>query len=475
MQIYVSPVPIGEMSERTAGEMVPIKALISGEMSVNDIPVNPNIDIQALKVGEQDPLEVVVEVPATRSKRGWNYKPQAIQSLVNKTMEQGLPGFLGHQKPENVGSEFPTPVTHWVGAKWDSNAPIKNKNGKVIGKGKGYFRGVVDKAAGDLKRWIKAKAIRTVSIYGLPKLQKVAGETNVVDYDGLSIDWTPLGRAGMPTSIVATGEMEDQLFGELDGSYEDLKQAIREAAKVALNASNNDYVYIRKVKYDDSTAIVEYENKEGIKLFSFPYGIVDGEVKLGEKTEVVKKEVYEPVGEISNGGANKEMNWREILAQLKQMLANRDVTLAQVVGEMGITTNQIAGEIQEVKEALDAKETLEKVKESLGITGEMDVVKAAKDAAQAVTEQNKANHSELIDNCIKEKVTGEMAQKLVKRMLHVSQNATKEQITGEIDVMLKDETLKETFSKLHIDKPAGVGGETTPGTSQGLKTKRVSL
>ena len=77
--------------------------------------------------------------------------------------------------------------------------------------GKAYFRGVVDKAASDLKRWIKAKAIRQVSIFGIPKLQKVNGETHVVDYKPLSIDWTPLNRAGMPTSVVAIGEMDEIL------------------------------------------------------------------------------------------------------------------------------------------------------------------------------------------------------------------------------------------------------------------------
>ena len=89
-------------------------------------------------------------------------------------MSQGLPGFLGHQKPEDVDSQFPTPVTHWVGAKWEN--------------GRAYFRGVIDKAAADLKRWIKAHTIRQVSIFGVPKLQRVNGEYNVVDYKPLSID-----------------------------------------------------------------------------------------------------------------------------------------------------------------------------------------------------------------------------------------------------------------------------------------------
>ncbi len=182
------------------GEMASVQAVVSGEMKVEDVPLAPWADLQALKAGDPEPMEVVVEIPAGKSKRGWNYTPEALQKIVGEVMSQGLPGFLGHQKPEDVDSQFPIPVTHWVGAKYEN--------------GKAYFRGVIDKAADDLKRWIKSKAVRTVSIFGVPKLQQTAGETNVVDYKPLSIDWTPLGRAGMDTAVVAIGEMDEIIGGE---------------------------------------------------------------------------------------------------------------------------------------------------------------------------------------------------------------------------------------------------------------------
>lgn len=191
------------MSEKRKAQTVRLTAAITGEMRVEDVPLAPWADLNAIKGEDDDPLEVVVDVPAGKSKRGWNYTPQALQKIVGEVMHQGLPGFLGHQKPENVDTEFPTPVTHWVGAKWEN--------------GRAYFRGVIDKAASDLKRWIRGKVIRQVSIYGQPKLQNTAGEINVIDYLPLSIDWTPLNRAGMPTSIVATGEM-DAIGGEFDSS-----------------------------------------------------------------------------------------------------------------------------------------------------------------------------------------------------------------------------------------------------------------
>lgn len=355
------------------GEMASVQAVVSGEMKVEDVPLAPWADLAALKAGDPEPMEVVVEIPAGKSKRGWNYRPEALQKIVKEVMEQGLPGFLGHQKPENVDHEFPTPVTHWVGAKWEN--------------GKAYFRGVIDKAASDLKRWIKAKAVRTVSIFGVPKLSKVAGETHVVDYRPLSIDWTPLGRAGMPTAVVAIGEMD----------------------------------------------------------------------------------------EIIAGGETKEMSWKEVVSKLKEMLATKEVTIGQVVGEMGWKAEDIAGEIDAewLKKVTGAVETLDKVKETLGVSGEMDVLEVAKAAKTALDEKSKADFEKVIDEAVKEKVTGEMAQALVKKMLQVQQGATKEQIAGEIDKLLADETIKSAIGRLYTDQPPIIGGLSNNSKNSETTTLRV--
>ena len=363
-----------ESLTETVGEITAVQAIISGEMQVEDVPLASWADLQALKAGDPEPVEIVVEIPAGKSRRGWNYTPESLKAIVGEVMNQGLPGFLGHQKPENIDYEFPTPVTHWVGALWKD--------------GKAYFRGVIDKAASDLKRWIKAKAIRQVSIFGAPKLQKVNGETHVVDYKPLSIDWTPLNRAGMPTSVVAIGEMD----------------------------------------------------------------------------------------EIIIGGGQNPMNWKELVSQLKQMLASKEVTLGQVVGEMGWKPEEIAGEIDSkwLQEVTSAVETLGKVKEVLGVTGEMDVVQVAQDAKKTLDESIKAAREKLIEETIKEKVAGEMAQALVKKMLQLPEGElTKEVITGEIDKLLADEVVKNTISKFHIDKLPFINNTgDNGGTSSALRVKR---
>ncbi|OJF16981.1 MAG: hypothetical protein A6D91_04675 [Bacillaceae bacterium G1] len=370
------------------GEMASVQAEVAGEMRVEDVPLAPWADIEALKSGDPDPMEVVVEIPAGRSKRGWNYRPEALQRIVGEVMAQGLPGYMGHMRADEVDHKFPVPVTHWVGAKWEN--------------GKAYFRGVIDKSAADLKRWIRGKAVRTVSIFGLAKLQKVSGETHVVDYKPISIDWTPLGRNGMPTRVVAVGEMADDVI-------------IGEVA-------------------DDT---------------------------------------------IITGGEDKGMNWKELVQKLRDMVSRGEVTVGQIVGEMGWTKpDVIAGEIDAswVKDVTGAVETLGKVKEVLRVSGEMDVVAVATEARKALDEKAAAERERMIDEIVKEKVAGEMAQALVKKMLHVPEGATKEAVAGEIDKLLADETIKTALSNYYTDQrppisfTAGDGG-----TSGSVRSRKQAI
>ncbi|ACV64899.1 hypothetical protein Dtox_4232 [Desulfofarcimen acetoxidans DSM 771] len=373
MHAYWLPRPVGEMAGNDDA-VVYLQAGISGEIKPEDVPLASGVDLTTLKNDDEDPLEVVVEVPTGRSKRGWNYKPEAIQAIVKHVQEKTLSGFLGHQKPEDVDSEFKPPVTHWVGAIWKD--------------GKGYFRGVVDAAANDLKRWIRSKRVNQVSIFGVPKLVKVAGETQVVDYLPMSIDWTPLDRAGMPTRIVAVGEM-DQIIG---------------------------------------------------------------------------------------GG--ETLNFQELIAMLKKMLHGREITMGQLAGEMGWTVSSLAGELDAkwLQYIKNNEELLEKVREALGITGEMDILARAKEAYASLEEKKKASQAELIDQVVKEKVSGEIAQSLVRRILTVPEDATKEQVAGEIDKALNDPALKDAISKLRTDRPAYTGSVQSTKDSGGmLVTRKVNI
>jgi hypothetical protein len=168
---------------------------LAGEMAAADIPLSRAVSqsqLDALMAGDEDPLPVVIEVAPGKSSRGWNYTEAALQKLVGHVQEKSLNGIMGHQTEDSLATEFRPPVTHWVGATWQD--------------GKAYFRGVVDKTAPDLKRWIKAGRVTQPSIFTRPTLKR----NEVVDLEPLSIDWAPLDRAGMSTAkIVAWGEMSD--------------------------------------------------------------------------------------------------------------------------------------------------------------------------------------------------------------------------------------------------------------------------
>jgi len=383
----------GEMSQATDDFMM-LFGNVSGEMQmdVNSIPVAPSVDLEALKSGDDDPLEVVVEVPASKSTRGWNYTANSLKSIVNKVNTNTLNGFLGHQKAEDVSNQFLPPVTHWVGAKMQ---------GEIA-----YFRGVVDKSAEDLKRWIKSGRIKQVSIFGRPKLQNVAGETHVIDYDPMSIDWTPLDRAGMKTSIVAmSGEM-----WSLDGNGPD-------------------------------------DNK---------------------------------------GGANN-MNPEELLKAMREMANNRQINMTMIAGEMGMTAEQIVGELDNefLQNAKNAVETLNKVNSALGVTGEMDTVEVAVEAAKAIETAKKAEFQTVLGEMMETKVASEAVRKdmndsstVIGRLWeyhanNIDSNLSKEELAGEMDNFLNDNAVKGLISNYHTDKPVNVGGKGT-GNSD-LKIKRVSL
>jgi hypothetical protein len=174
----------------------------------------------------------------------------------------------------------------------------------------------------------------------------------------------------------------------------------------------------------------------------------------------------------NNNKGGKTMDFKELMQNLKGLLQTGTVTYKQVFGELGVTTELVAGEMEDIKQAVSAKDTLDKVKVALEVTGEMDIVDMAKKAHEAVVNAEKAGFQKVVDDVVKEKVTGEMAQNLVKKMLKVEDGAAKEVISGEIDNILKDEFVKNLISQEHLDIPTGTsilgspaGGNAGSGVS----------
>ena len=68
-------------------------------------------------------------------------------------------------------------------------------------------------------------------------------------------------------------------------------------------------------------------------------------------------------------------------------------------------------------------------------------------------------------------VNGEMAQGLVKKMLRLPENPTAEQISGEIDSVLADNTVKAVLAQAHIVSVPPQGGTEGSDNSDGFFTK----
>lgn len=401
-------------------------SLITGlsNKSVEFVPISNNVNIEALKAGDKDPLEVVVEVPATKSKRGWNYTAESIKDIVRVVNESTLNGFLGHQKSENVDTEFPDIQTHWVGAVFDENSKI------------GYFRGLIDPDAHKLKRWIRSKRIKQVSIYGQPKLQQGKNGTDVVGYSPLSIDWTPLDRCGMPTRIVASGEMSIDYF---TGEFESTDNQDNEI-NVFISSISGSYNNLKVLETDKNNKVVEIAFKDNgeYKTKKLNYGNIN---KDDKNTNL-------------NKGGNEKVEKSEILKNLRTNYLEGTITDAEI-GEILKLTN---------KSIMDASIASE--------VGEMSVeqLKEAKTAKEELTKtKNKEQFDKVFKEVVTELVTGEQAQKFITETFKTKE-IEKDKIKGEMEEYLKLESIKNVLAGMaSTSKPnsgnnsGGIGGSSSSG------------
>lgn len=326
-------------------ELAQLGARITGEMAVKDIEVSSAVDIEALKSGDDDPLEVVVEIPVSQSKRGWYYTHEALKDIVDAVNERTLHGFLGHQKAEDVPNEFPDPVTHWIGAKMEDDAA--------------YFRGVVDATATKLKRWIKSGVVKNVSIFGEAHLAEANGDTHVVGYDPLSIDWTPLERMGMPTRIVAVGEMRGINTNE------------HEEDKGGNNVNPEELLSNLKTMYSNKQVTPKMVSDAlGVSAVQLAGEMDDSFKEKHSKSEAVLKELEGVTGEMDPVKAIKELKTK---ADKYEQVQSK-----QIIGEMA--GKKISNE-NAAKDFMDEKTPLGKLWDihSQSFTGDENALSAEMD------------------------------------------------------------------------------------------------
>jgi hypothetical protein len=200
-----------------------------GEVAVlgarpDDIPLSQAVsqaDLDALKAGDDDVLQLVARIGPGKGGRNWSYAPSALAQLVEHVQAHSLNGYLGHLTDEQIAHEFPLPAVHWIGAKLDGQDAL--------------VRGIVDRSSPDLKRWLRAKRVTQPSILTRPKLVKRGGQTVVESFDEiLSIDLAPLGRAGMESArIEYAGEVRPPQNGSRDMDTAKLAEALNAPSDTA--------------------------------------------------------------------------------------------------------------------------------------------------------------------------------------------------------------------------------------------------
>lgn len=172
-----------------------------------DIPISPNIDVADLTKGDTSTDKFIyayTDSGLSKNKRDW--RPMIMDRIAQQVMDQNPPGNMGHVNPKNVGYELPLPVVTWIGAVTEL-LPDGVKRLWL----KGYV--IPTDEGNNLKTYIRAKAINSISVYGgltlLPNPE--TGTQEVLDIDLKSIDISGKLKEGLNSGIT-------ELAGEMDAS-----------------------------------------------------------------------------------------------------------------------------------------------------------------------------------------------------------------------------------------------------------------
>jgi hypothetical protein len=180
-----------------------VAVLTPSEAEPYEVPFAAGFDFDALKSVDEDPFFATIRIQGGRGDQGAGavYDDTILQSIESQINEKRPPGYKGHQDPEKTDWEYREPVTAWVGAKF---VPGADGHGELI------VKGYVPTTAPDLRTQLQlaesgADVVNSVSIFGVREIEN----DQVKSFDLWSLDWTPKGRAGMQTELLAvSGEQK---------------------------------------------------------------------------------------------------------------------------------------------------------------------------------------------------------------------------------------------------------------------------
>ena len=402
---------------------------ICGQMSPDSIPVSAAIDLAAMKEGDPDPLEVVVEIEfgeANPAKDGTIFQRSFFEEFCASIDKRPLGGGEGHIDPATINFAKRHFGTYWVGYQLDAD--------------RAYFRGYVDRDETKLKRDIRAGLIQEVSVYGKIRFQKVDKAWHAVGCpEPWSLDWTDPGRQGMKTRLVATGQME---------LFEEDKRGLIEKA-VRAKYGTDTWVYIEAT----AESYIIIRESDGGKWYKLDYRVENGAAILGEAQEVERVVSYIPA---APAGKEQEVELKdvtndELLAELNARKSTGRIAVEAVAGQMGIAVLDPT-----VKTKAEKLEAIEK------IAGQVDPVAfvdgLVKDREGQVKKEFEALRGQMINEAFPEPVRA-LASDLFRL-----ETGTKEEITGEINRIKELPSVKALASQAAA-RPGVVGTVVTPNST----------
>jgi len=307
-----------------------------------------------------------------------------------------------------------------------------------------YYRIIPDagEQAKDVRRWLKNKQINAVSIWGFPTTMLVGGKTHVIAYNLRSIDFVPPLTEGQKNDGVSIGEM--------DASFETLKDNIR----TALKAKYPDWVYIEETYTD---YIIAEHNGEFYKI---PYSGTDT-VILGDSVKVRREIIYSIIQE--DLMEIKDLTNDALITEMKARTSDGRMSQKTAAGEMGIPI-----EDTEKTKRLEADSIeLARIKTAAGEMGVEKAIEAAKAsiAADAAAKAALA-FGEMVSTLKIEKglvdkdgkATGEMVN-LVDKFARIDSTMTREQASGEMDRIMNDDSMKKIAAAPVSQAPLGEMGK----------------
>ena len=308
------------------------KANTPNKITHPDIPISPNINVAELTKGDSSKDKFIyayTDSGLSKNKRNW--RPMIMDRIAQQVMDQNPPGNMGHVNPKNVGYELPLPVITWIGA-----TTVLLPDGVKRLWLKGYIIPTADGA--NLKTYIRAKAINSISVYGgltlLPNAE--TGTQDVLDIDLKSIDISGKLKEGLNSGITElAGEMANP--NQTSMQYNNSNKEEREETKMA-----------------DVSRITLADIKTGNPQL---YGEMKADIIASMEADANQKTIMTKAGEMDTltsqlGGNPSEMfkQYQTIAGEMAEAvgIAPKQGSPMPTMAEIGAKVKEVAGNLSKL-------------------------------------------------------------------------------------------------------------------------------